>query len=77
MIPFAASPWALPPCPHQGMGVPYQGLETLFQHMGVNLGGADVGVSQHLLERAQVCAVGEQVAGERVAEHVRRDPACF
>ena len=39
--------------------------------MRVELGGGDVGVAEHLLQRAQVAAAREQVRGERVAQRVR------
>ena len=42
--------------------------------MRVELGGGDVGVAEHLLQRAQVAAAGEQVGGERVAQRVRAHP---
>ena len=39
--------------------------------MRVDLRGTDVGVAQHLLQRAQVATAGEQVRGERVSQRVR------
>src|SRR6188472_3361920 len=42
---------------------------------GVDLGGRDARVPEELLDRAQVGAALEQVGGERVAQHVRRDAA--
>lgn len=41
--------------------------------VGVNLGGGDVGVAEHGLDRAEVGAVHEEVSGKRVAESVRGD----
>ena len=41
--------------------------------MGVNLGGGDIGVAEHGLNRAEVGAVHEKVGGERVAEGVGSD----
>ena len=41
--------------------------------VGVNLGGGDVGVAEKSLDGAEVCAVHEEVCGERVAESVRSD----
>ena len=46
-------------------------LEVLGREVGVELGGREVGVAEHLLQRAQVAAAGEQVRGERVAQRVR------
>src|SRR6478609_3284833 len=40
----------------------------------VELRGGDVGVAEHLLQRAQVAAAREQVRGEGVAERVRAHP---
>ena len=37
----------------------------------INLRGADVGVAEQLLHRAQIAAALQQVAGERMAQHVR------
>ena len=48
------------------------GLEPLGVDMGVNLGGGDVGVAEHFLNNTQRCAVLQQVAGEGVAQRVRR-----
>src|SRR6185437_12896349 len=45
--------------------------QALGRQVRVDLGGADVGVSEHLLQRAQVTAAREQVRGERVAQRVR------
>src|SRR5581483_955548 len=47
--------------------------EALFDHVGVDLRRRDVGMTQELLHGAQVGAALEQVAGEGVAQHVRRD----
>ena len=44
--------------------------QALGRQVGVDLGGADVGVAEHLLQRAQVAAAGQQVGGERVAQRV-------
>jgi len=38
--------------------------------VGVYLSGANIGVSQHFLHGAQVCAVVEQVGGEGMAQGV-------
>ena len=43
-------------------------------HLGVDLGGGDVRVAEHHLHGPQVGAAGQQVGGERMAEHVRADP---
>ncbi len=41
--------------------------------MGVDLGGADVGVAEHGLNGAEVGAVHEEVGGEAVTEGVGGD----
>src|SRR3954447_19077115 len=41
------------------------------RNMGVDLGGAEVCVAEHLLDRAQVSASLEEVRGEGMAEEVR------
>ena len=42
----------------------HQILQSLVEHMGIYLGCADVRVAQHLLQAAQIGAVGEQVTGK-------------
>src|SRR5687768_8133739 len=44
-------------------------------HVRVDLGGADVRVAEHRLERPEIRAVLEQVGREAVPEHVRGDLA--
>lgn len=44
--------------------------------VGVDLGSGDVGVSEHLLDGADVGAMGEHMRGEAVSEDVRGDAAC-
>jgi hypothetical protein len=46
-------------------------LQLLAREVGVELGGGEVGVAEHLLHRAQVAVAGEQVRGEGVAQGVR------
>ncbi len=41
--------------------------------MGVDLGGGDIAVPQHRLNRAQVGAIHQHVGGERVAQGVGSD----
>src|SRR4051812_48928885 len=41
--------------------------------VSVNLGGRNVGVAEHLLNDPEVGAASEQMAGEGVAQRVRRD----
>ena len=43
--------------------------------MGINLGCRDVGVSQHYLYAAQIGAALQQMGGEAVAQHMRREAA--
>ena len=48
-------------------------LELLLDHVGINLGGRDVRMAQHLLNGAQIRPVLQQVGGEGVAQGVGRD----
>src|SRR5437899_7721104 len=43
-------------------------------YVGVELGGREIGVPEHLLHAAQIRAALEQMRGERVPEEVRVDP---
>lgn len=45
--------------------------EMLKVEVGVDLGGANIGVPEQFLHRAQIRAGFEQVGGEGVAQHVR------
>jgi len=42
--------------------------------MGVDLRRADIGMAQHGLQRAQVCAALQQMRGEGMAQHMGADP---
>ena len=44
--------------------------QLFIRHVGVYLGGGDVGVAEEGLDRAKVGAVGEQVGGKAVADDV-------
>src|SRR4051794_10461049 len=50
-------------------------LQALGREVRVDLRRRDVRVAEHLLQRAQVAAAGEEVRGERVAQRVRAHPA--
>ena len=41
--------------------------------MSVDLGGGDIAMPQHRLNRAQISAIHQQVGGERVAQGVGSD----
>ena len=49
--------------------------EAAAGYVGVDLGGADVGVAEEFLDDAEVGAMLEEVGGEAVAQHMRRDVA--
>src|SRR5271154_2438551 len=49
-------------------------LEPVGREVGVDLGGGEIGVAEHLLQRAQIASAGEQVGGEGVSERVRAHP---
>ena len=57
----------------QRMQVAHQALQPLLDHMGVDLRGRDVGVAEQRLHDAQVGAVVQEMAGEGVTQHMRRD----
>jgi hypothetical protein len=44
--------------------------QPLLVHMGVNLGGGDVGMTEQLLDDTQVGSAFEQVGGEGVAKRM-------
>lgn len=48
-------------------------LEMRVGHVGVDLGGGDIAMPQHRLNRAQVGTIHQQVGSERVAQSVRGD----
>ena len=68
-----ASRRAAPRDVRQRMSARYQRAQPLVEHMGVDLRGRDVGMAEHRLHAAQIGVVRQQVAGEGVAQHVRRD----
>ena len=45
--------------------------EAFDADVGVDLGGADVGMAEHFLDGPEVSAMIEEVGGEGVPEHVR------
>ena len=51
-----------------------QPAQPLALDMGIDLRRRDVGVAEHLLHAAQIGAAVEQMAGEGMAQHVRRQP---
>ena len=51
----------------QGVVLLDQGLQAFAQHMGIDLGGGDIGVPQHLLHRPEIGAVVQQVTGESLS----------
>ncbi len=53
------------------MGAAVDAPQPFAGHVGVNLGGGDVGVSQERLHRAQVGPVFQQVGGKAVAQRMR------
>ena len=55
------------------MGLAVDVLQVVLHHMGVDLGGGDVRVAQHLLDGAEVRAVFQQMDGEGVAQGVGGD----
>ena len=49
--------------------------KAVARHMRIDLGRADAGVAQQLLDNAQVGAVLQQMRREAVPQHMRRDVA--
>src|SRR5713101_5340682 len=49
--------------------------QMAFGQMGVNLGGRDIAVAEHLLHRAQIGAAFEQMSRKAVAQGVGTHPA--
>ena len=56
-----------------GMKTTMDFLEAFARDVGVDLSGADAGVAKHLLDRAKIGAIFEQVRGKAMTKHVRRD----
>ena len=56
-----------------GMGFHVHVPELLIHHLGIDLGGGDVRVAQHLLDGFQIRPVFQQMGGEGVAQGVGRD----
>ena len=45
-------------------------VELLFDNLRVDLGGRDIGMTQHFLDRTQICSVLQQMYGKRVAQRM-------
>jgi hypothetical protein len=48
-------------------------LEPFVEHVSVDLGGGDIGVSEQFLDSAQIGATGQQMACKGMAQHMGRD----
>ena len=55
------------------MKFPVRVFEAVLIDVGVDLRRGNVGVAEHFLDYAQVCAVREKVCGKAVAHFVRMD----
>jgi hypothetical protein len=51
----------------------YEPFQAFFEYVRVDLSGRDVGMSEQALHRSEVGAPVQQMAGEGVPEHMRRD----
>jgi len=51
----------------------YQFAQTIFENMGIDFGGSDIGMAQQRLDRPQVGTIGQKMRGKGVAQGVRRD----
>src|ERR1041384_6180852 len=56
------------------MKPPVDAAQVVPIHMGIDLGGREIGVSEHLLQRAEIGATFQQMGGEGVPEGVGRHP---
>ena len=56
------------------MKIAHQFFQPLFQHVSVNLGRRNVGVTEQGLDHAQVRAVVQKVTGKSVSEDMRTEP---
>ena len=57
-----------------GMIPPMNLAEARDVHVGIDLGGGDIRMTEHLLNRANIRPVREHVRGETVAKNVGRNP---
>ena len=57
----------------QRMQVAHQAFQALLDHMGIDLGGRDVGMAEQRLHDAQIGAVMQQMAGKGMTQHMRAD----
>ena len=57
---------------HQGRRVrlPMDILECLFAYLGINLRGAEIVVTQHFLDMADVCTIVQHVGRHRMAKQM-------
>ena len=53
------------------MQIADKAFQPLFEHMGIDLRGRNIGVAEQRLHNAQIRTVMQQMAGESVAQHVR------
>src|SRR5690625_1566087 len=54
------------------MPLPDQCLQPFIHHVGINLGRRDVRMAEHLLDRAKISPMSEQMAGKGVTQYMRR-----
>ena len=67
---FAAM--ALTGFPAERVIIRHQAFQPVVENMGVYLRCGNIGVAQHLLHRAEIGAMGEEMAGEGMAQNMRR-----
>ena len=56
----------------QGVVLLHEPPQAFLDHMGVDLRGRDVGMAEKLLHGAQISTPLQEMAGEGVAQHMRR-----
>ena len=57
------------------MQVAHQAFQPIFQHVRIDLGGGNVGVTEQGLNDAQIRTILQKMACEGVPQHVRAHPA--
>ena len=58
----------------QGVVLLDEATQPFLDDVGIDLRRRYIGVTQQLLDRAQIRPSFQQMAGKRMAEHMRRDP---
>ena len=57
----------------QRVQVAHQAFQALFQYMGIDLRGRNIGVTKKRLDDTQIRPIVQEMAGKSVAQHMRAD----